>query len=236
MRRWRTALRCGSSIGSFYSPGVLGVGQGERCRRSRGALWPWLVGLNWLVFAVQDKVIGGRALLDYAVPAGDAIDDGEIWRPLTSLVVHPGGVVHIGINTVLLAAIGFSAERELGPGRALVTYVGAGYATNALRYAVGGRAGGGASAAVFALAGAAGANWLARTGRQRAGEVGATALVAGGLAIAATTNDNHALALGLGGLCGRAAAGDSPGWTFRVSLIAVTTAGTVAMLARILTA
>ena len=200
-------------------------------------MWPWLVVLNWLVFAVQDKVVGGSRLLDHAVPTGDAIDDGEIWRPLTSLVVHPGGVVHIGITTVLLAAVGSWAERELAPRRALAIYVGGGCATNALRYAVGGRTGGGASAAIFAVAGAAGASWLARTGRGRAGLAGGAVLVAVGLAIAATASDNHVLALGLGGLCGMAAASsDNIRPTFRASLVAVTAAGIVAMLVRSLTA
>lgn len=214
-----------------------GIGLGDRRRpRSRSAVWPWLIGTNWLVFAVQDNAIGDRSVLDYAVPTGPAIDDGEFWRPLTSLVVHPGGVVHVGINSLLLVAVGSSMERELGASRALAIYVGAGCATNALRYAVGGATGGGASAAIFAVAGAAGASWLARTGRGRVAEACAAVLVTGGLAIAAMTNDNHVLALGLGGVCGRAAASDGPGRTFQMSLTAITAAGIIAMVARSLAA
>ena len=99
---------------------------------------PWLVTLNAMVFAVQEARLAEVSVVDRAVPTGTAIDDGEIWRPLTSLVVHPGGLIHLSIDALLLAVVGPHAERELGRGRFIAAYVGAGFATNAARYALGG--------------------------------------------------------------------------------------------------
>lgn len=175
--------------------------------------WPWLAGANLIGFAVQHLEIEGTSVLDRLVPSGAAIDSGEWWRPLTSLVVHPGGWVHLGINTALLVVTGSRTEAALGPRRFVATYLGAGSSANALRYVVGGRRGGGASAAIFAAAGAAGAAAVLRSNRRLGGSSAVTAmaaaLVGGGLVLAATIGDNHVLALGLGALCGRAIDSDN---------------------------
>jgi len=199
--------------------------------RSSHATWPWLALLNGLLFAIQHERIGGEAIVDLAVPTGAAIDEGQIWRPLTSLLVHPGGLVHLGINTALLAAVGGPAERELDRERFLATYFCAGFATNAVRYALGGRPGGGASAAIFAVAGAASASRLHRSGRARQSDAATLVSIAGGL-VAATAGDNHLLALGLGGALGRAAASTTDRRPFVQATGAVTAAGLVAMLGR----
>jgi membrane associated rhomboid family serine protease len=188
--------------------------------------------LNGAVYLVQDLHLGGEAVVGLAVPTGAAIDRGEIWRPLTSLVVHPGGPVHLGINTVLLAAVGAHAERELNRNQIIATYLGGGFAANAARYALGGRTGGGASAAIFAVAGAALASRLHRSGRAREADVAAFALIAGGSIIAATASDNHLLALGLGGVMGRAAAKPSGDRRFMQMVGAVTVAALIAMVGR----
>jgi membrane associated rhomboid family serine protease len=188
--------------------------------------------LNGAVYLVQDLHVGGEAIVDLAVPTGAAIDRGEVWRPLTSLVVHPGGLVHLGTNTVLLAALGASAEHELTRNQILATYLGGGFAANAARYALGGRTGGGASAAIFAVAGAALSSRLHRSDRAREADVAAFALIAGGSMIAASASDNHLLALGLGGAMGRAAAKPSRDRRFMEVVGAVTVAALVAMVGR----
>ena len=200
--------------------------------RWRGA-WRWLAVVNGAIFLLQDAQVGDEALVDRAVPAGEAIDRGEIWRPLTSLLVHPNGLVHLGINTALLAGVGGPGERELGRTRFLVTYFGAGFATNAVRYGLGGRTGGGASAAVFAVAGAAVASWLHRSGRARQSDAAALVAIAGGSIIAATASDNHLLSLGLGGALGHASASASSNRFVQVTG-AVTAAGLAAMVSRVL--
>lgn len=187
--------------------------------------------MNGAVYLIQDARIGDESIVDLAMPTGAAIDQGEIWRPLTSLVVHPGGLVHLGINTALLAAVGGPAERELGRHKFMATYFGAGFATNALRYALGGRTGGGASAAIFAVGGAALASWLHRSGRVRQSDVAVLVSIAGGSIIAATASDNHLLALGLGGSIGSAAASLTDGRRFLLVSGAVTAAGLAAMVA-----
>lgn len=171
-------------------------------------VWLWLVAVNLVGFAAQGISAGDGTLLDLAVPTGSAIDDGELWRPLTSLVVHPGGWSHLGVNAVLLLAAARRAERALGCSRRfLATYVAIGFATNAIRYAVGGVRGGGASSAIFAVLGAGGAVALLRSDlrrRERALRIATIALAGGGLLLARTVNDSHVLALGLGALCGQA--------------------------------
>lgn len=111
-----TAAARGSRSVSTVGAGV----EGRRRWRLRGT-WPWLALLNGTIFLIQDARIGGQAIVDLAVPTGAAIDQGEIWRPLTSLLVHPGGVVHLGINAALLAAVGGPAERELDRNRFIAT-------------------------------------------------------------------------------------------------------------------
>lgn len=195
--------------------------------------WRWLAVLNGAVFLLQDIQVGNEALVDLAVPTGAAIDQGEIWRPLTSLLVHPGGLVHLGINMALLAAVGGSAEREIGRNRFVVTYFGVGFATNAVRYALGGRTGGGASAAIFAVAGAALGSWLHRSGRAPQSDVAALVSIAGGSVLAAAVSDNHLLALGLGGVFGHAVANSTDRNRFAQVTGAVASAGLVAMVGRI---
>lgn len=211
----------------------MGSGVEARMRWTWRGTWRWLAVLNGAIFLLQEAHVGDETLVDLAAPAGEAIDQGEIWRPLSSLLVHPGGLVHLGINTALLAAVGGLAERELGRNKFVVTYFSAGFATNAVRYALGGRTGGGASAAIFAVAGAALASRLHRCGRARESDVAALIASAGGSSIAATASDNHVLALGLGGAIGHAAR-TSNHHRFAQVAGAVTAAGLGAMVSRIL--
>lgn len=200
--------------------------------RWRGA-WRWLALLNGSVFLLQEAHVGSERLVDLAVPTGAAIDRGEIWRPLTSLLVHPGGLVHLGVNTALLAAVGRPAERELGRNKFVATYFGVGFATNAARYGLGGRTGGGASAAIFAVAGAAVASWLHRSGRSGQSDVAALVAIASGSIIAGAASDNHVLALGLGGAIGHTSTSSSSSRFAQVTG-AVAAAGLVATVSRVL--
>ena len=161
-----------------------------------------MIGLNIATFGAQRVVVGKRRLLDWAVPDGPAIDAGEVWRPFSSLFVHPGGAVHLGINSGLLLLVGPIAEPMLGRRRFVGTYLLGGTATNALRYLMGGREGGGASAAICAVTGAAVAQRARRTGGDAGGAVRAAAAIVtvAGLGIARRTGDNHILALGIGAL------------------------------------
>jgi membrane associated rhomboid family serine protease len=161
-----------------------------------------VIGLNVAAFGVQHLSVGDRRVLDWAVPDGPAIASGQVWRPFSSLFVHPGGAVHLGINNGLLLIVGPIAEQELGRTRFIGTYLLGGTATNALRYLVGGHKGGGASAAICAAAGAAAALRLRRTDNDTGNAVTAVAAIAmaAGLGVARRTGDNHLLALGIGAL------------------------------------
>ena len=201
-----------------------------------GALgaWPWLVGLNGLTFAVQRVELGGAPIVERAVPTGAGIDAGEVWRPVTSLLVHPGGLPHLVTNSALLLLVAPRAQRELGSRGLLVTYVGIGFAANALRYAVGGRTGGGASAGIFAVAGAALAGLAHRRGHDRAVVPLTMVAVSAGLGLAAAVGDNHALALGLGAECASSRAGSPSDGTSRRRVAGIAVASAAALLARVL--
>ncbi|HEX8781384.1 MAG TPA: rhomboid family intramembrane serine protease [Nocardioides sp.] len=125
-----------------------------------------------------------------------------MWRPFSSLFVHPGGVAHLGINSGLLLLVGPIAEPMLGRRRFIGTYLLGGTATNALRYLMGGREGGGASAAICAVAGAAVARRARHPGDDNGTAVRTAAAIVtvAGLGVARRTGDNHILALGIGAL------------------------------------
>lgn len=211
----------------------MGSGAAARPRWTWRGAWSWLVVLYGVIFLFQDVHFGDETLIDLTVPAGDAIDKGEVWRPLTSLLVHPGGAVHLGINTALLVAVGGPAERELGRSRFFLSYFAGGFSANALRYGFGGRTGGGASAAIVSVAGTASASWLHRSDRACLSDVAALVAVAGGSIAAATVRDNHVLALGVGGVIGHAAASSGSGRRFPQVLAEISAVGLAAMVGRI---
>ena len=188
-------------------------------------------GLNAAVFVVTRT---HPAVYRRLIPEGRTIDRGEGWRCLTSLVAHRGAA-HLAINTALLLVVTPFAVRRLTWPRYVAVYVVCGFAANALRYAAGGRHGGGASAAIVAVAGSAAV--LDLLDRDVAPAVVASAIFACvllGLGAAHTFSDNHVLAAGVGGAV---AAGARFGRTrFWVATTAIALVGTAAMVTRMLAA
>jgi membrane associated rhomboid family serine protease len=171
------------------------------------------------------------SLYQKLLPTGAEIDEGEGWRCLTSLVVHHN-LVHLVINTALLVGMTPFALRRLTWLQYLAVYVVGGFAANAVRYAVGGRHGGGASGAIVAVAATAAVlELLDRDVSVTAVDAAVAAALVFGAGAARLFSDNHLLAAGIGG-----AVAAYP--THRRSRLSVATVvlgvtGVVAMAARI---
>ncbi len=155
--------------------------------RDRPLVTQTLVGLNVAVFlatlaggATLALGSGASPLYDYLAQQPirlddgsgptDGIADGQVWRLLTSMFLHYGGL-HLLFNMVALLQIGPMLESALGRVRFLTLYLMAGLAGSALSYTLGpetARAAG-ASGAVYGLA--AGLLLLARRRRQGTGPI-----------------------------------------------------------------
>jgi membrane associated rhomboid family serine protease len=108
------------------------------------------IGLVAVVSAAAFVVPGlGEALMK----DNDAIRAGEVWRLLTAGLVH-GGLVHLGMNLLVLSNVGGFIERLMGSGRFLVVLWG-GVATGSIAsFVVNPQPSVGVSGGVFALVGA----------------------------------------------------------------------------------
>ena len=88
------------------------------------------------------------------VKLSDKILKGEqLYRLLTPVFLH-GGIAHLGMNMYSLNRVGPDVEKLFGPGRYLMTYLGAGIAGNALSALNSPNPALGASGAVFGIVGA----------------------------------------------------------------------------------
>lgn len=92
-----------------------------------------------------------------------AVQQGEYWRLLTAMFLH-GGLLHIGMNMLLLWLLGGPIERDVGSSPFAAIYLASGLAGSAAYFFLGGAVPAvGASGAVFGLFGA----WLAASLRNR---------------------------------------------------------------------
>ena len=105
------------------------------------------------------------ALLEVARRSPGGLAQGQVWRLLTPLLIHPDGILQLGYNMVLLALSGPFAERRFGSRAALGLYLAGGLAGN-LTGALWDPTGGGASVGVMGMLGAL----AGRTTRRGAGD------------------------------------------------------------------
>jgi membrane associated rhomboid family serine protease len=103
----------------------------ERTRVAQGpaaslAKPPWmtyaLIGLSVLGFLISVAAgssaafdAGGSVVRDYGL-FGPAVDDGELWRLVTSGFLH-AGLIHLGLNMFVLFILGRLLEPGIGPAR-----------------------------------------------------------------------------------------------------------------------
>ncbi len=217
-------------LGTWHLGQCVRMSDADRVRQALVAAGSVAV-VNAVVEAISDvPVRPGETLHGLLVPSGERIDAGEYWRPLTSLVAHDG-VAHVAINSALLFGIAPSAGKKLGLSRSGAAYVTGGFVANALRYVAGGRTGGGASGAVFALAGAC-VTVESSSDRRRQAGAACLALAAIGVVLARRHSDNHLLALAIGGGYGLVASEPVTSPRFAAVVGGATGAAAVMMVAR----
>lgn len=153
--------------------------------RSRVLVTPALIGMNVLVWFVVAAATGDVSLwggsvtsahFDYALQ-GQLVDRGEYWRLVTSGFLHYG-LLHLGMNMLVLWWLGRLLEPAVGGARLLLIYGVAllGGSLGALMMDPGAFTAG-ASGAVFGLGGAvAVAERASRFGRQNSGVLGFLAI------------------------------------------------------------
>lgn len=94
----------------------------------------WLLIVNFAVF-IADMLIFRRMEINLVLLCGlnwpDAIGRWEVWRFVTYTFVH-GGLMHVGMNMLMLYFFGPTLERKMGPNRFLLFYFGCGLAGGAV--------------------------------------------------------------------------------------------------------
>ena len=120
---------------------MLNLVQGASLSRNAGSLF-------------EDWALVGRATFDGFTVVGVA--EGEWWRLITSAFLH-GGIIHLGLNMLMLYWIGAPIEEAIGRVRFLILYLVSGLAgaAGALLLTDPGDVTVGASGAIFGLLGAA---------------------------------------------------------------------------------
>ncbi|GAK01779.1 rhomboid family intramembrane serine protease [Geomicrobium sp. JCM 19055] len=93
------------------------------------------------------------ALIDFGAKYNPAIDDGEVWRFVTSMFLHIG-IFHLLMNALALFYLGNAVERIYGTGRFVFIYFAAGIVGSIASYAFTSQVSAGASGAIFGCFGA----------------------------------------------------------------------------------
>jgi len=115
-------------------------------------LTPILIGLNILIFLLIHLGFGD-AIIAYGANFGPAVQQGQIWRLLTSVFIH-FDIFHIFFNMYALYIIGKQIETFLGREKFIVIYLISGITGSMLANVVSDSLGIGASGAIFGLLGA----------------------------------------------------------------------------------
>ncbi|WP_104103333.1 rhomboid family intramembrane serine protease [Arthrobacter sp. 08Y14] len=152
----------------------------------------------WLIVAIPSLIgLASPALYDALSRQPEAIEQGQIWRLLTSTVVQDGGVAGTVFNLITLAFTAALAFRLLRPGAALITFTVGAVGFNAAAAYVWHAPGAGNSGATFFLLAATA---MIRSLQRRTGPGGiVTSVIAAAGIVLSFTNDAHGTAI-LGGL------------------------------------
>ncbi|OAY85270.1 RHOMBOID-like protein 10, chloroplastic [Ananas comosus] len=123
----------------------------SRGNRLKGRLWTnALLVVNILAYVAQ-VATHGRLLL-WGAKVNSLIDKGQIWRLITSSVLH-ANVAHLMINCYSLNSIGPVVEQLSGPRRFLAVYFTSALASSVMSYQLSKLPAVGASGAIFGLVG-----------------------------------------------------------------------------------
>lgn len=140
------------------TPGVDPASQMVRVRLPSSAPYVTyaIIGITVFVYLLQ---LASQAVFQYDIPAdlllrsNDLIRSGQLWRLISSALVH-GSLVHIGFNMYALFSFGANLERTFGHGRFLLLYMVGAFAGNVVSLLFSTVNSLGASTAIFALLGA----------------------------------------------------------------------------------
>ena len=148
---------------SYSTPGGEGLPQQPAyppVTPPRPTFRPWvtyvLLGLSVVVFMGQ---VASELILGYDLPAAlgvkanNLIEQGQLWRLFTPMLLH-GSVVHIALNMYALMSFGPLLERHFGRWRYLSLYVLSGFTGNVLSFVLSPYPSLGASTSIFGLLGA----------------------------------------------------------------------------------
>nr|CAD1826218.1 unnamed protein product [Ananas comosus var. bracteatus] len=123
----------------------------SRGNRLKGRLWTnALLVVNILAYVAQ-VATHGRLLL-WGAKVNSLIDKGQIWRLITSSLLH-ANVAHLMINCYSLNSIGPVVEQLSGPRRFLAVYFTSALASSVMSYRLSKLPAVGASGAIFGLVG-----------------------------------------------------------------------------------
>lgn len=115
-----------------------------------------LIGLITLMFiltAISGGLTNTDVLVRFGAKVNSLIQEGEIWRLLTSTFLHLN-IFHLGFNLYALWALGPFAEQRYGHSRFIVIYLMSGMGGSAASYYFSPAISVGASGAIFGLLGA----------------------------------------------------------------------------------
>jgi membrane associated rhomboid family serine protease len=125
-----------------------------KVRTALGATAPAILAIIVATVAVfiGQQVIGGRVTAELAsIPT--CIAAGQWWRLITPVLVH-GGVLHIGMNMLVLYFYGPNVEKAFGTARFVLMYLACAFVGSAFSFALGpNRPSVGASGAIFGIVG-----------------------------------------------------------------------------------
>ena len=115
-----------------------------------------LIGIIAFVFVLM-TISGGstnqEVLIRFGAKVNALIEDGEIWRFLTSSFLHIG-ILHLGFNLYALWALGPFTEKLYGHGKFLAIYLASGIGGSVASYFFSPAISAGASGSIFGLLGA----------------------------------------------------------------------------------
>ena len=169
-RRWGVRGRGASHLGSASRPPTqsththtTGAFSDTPLTSNSRLLTDGIVAINTAVFVLQVAFPNQLHLTELGVNVHALVDEGEIWRLLTSVFLH-GSVVHLLLNNISLHALGALTEWTAGRRRFVAIYLLSGIGGNVCSYMCSyAMTGGGseeqiaslgASGAIFGLAGA----------------------------------------------------------------------------------
>ncbi|XXG39294.1 hypothetical protein AAC387_Pa01g0293 [Persea americana] len=149
-----------SSCLYFFSGKESGKGLGDKGKSHLGTpggnssnerLWTnALLAINVIAYAAQIATDG--KLMLWGAKINSLIDEGELWRLVTSSFLH-ANIGHLLVNCYSLNSVGPTVEKISGPGRFLTVYFTSAIASSTLSYYLCKAPAVGASGAVFGLVG-----------------------------------------------------------------------------------